>query len=92
MPTDKEHQRIDFDFGLWRQMLIDELWWKRDLCVDEVIHIYRTTVTAWGHGSKYHANDPVGGSVELTKIYEQCKLVSALKKDYHGKEISSTDC
>lgn len=92
MPTDHEHQRIDFDFALWRQMLIEELWWKRGICIDEAIHIYRATVNAWGHGAEYYANDPCGGSIDLTKLYEQCKIVSLLKKDHHGKEIPSTEC
>jgi len=74
-----------FDFGLWHRMLTEELWWKK-VSPDYATHLYQNTVNAWGHGMSYYSQDGVGGAVDLTKLYEQCKLVSALKKDYHGKE------
>ena len=86
MPTDHEYEKLNFDFSLWHQMLTEALWWK-EVCPDYAIHVYRNTVNAWGHGANYYAQDGVGGAVDLTKLYEQCKLVSLLKKDHHEKEI-----
>ena len=80
MPTDKESQRVTFDFKLWYQMLKEEIWWK-EVCPEYATHIYQNTVNAWGHGMNYYAQDGVGGAVDLTKLYEQCKLVSILKKE-----------
>ena len=74
-----------FDFDLWHRMLTEELWWKQ-VSPNYAVHLFQNTVNAWGHGMSYYAQDGVGGAVDLTKLYEQCKLVSALKKDYHGKE------
>jgi len=74
-----------FDFALWHRMLTEELWWKK-VSSDYAIHLYQNTVGSWAVGMNYYAQDGVGGAVDLTKLYEQCKLVSALKKDYHGKE------
>jgi hypothetical protein len=69
-----------FDFGLWHCMLTEELWWKK-VSPDYATHLYQNTVNAWGHGMSYYAQDGVGGAVDLTKLYEQCKLVSILKKE-----------
>lgn len=91
MPTDNEYQAVAFDFELWHQMLTEELWWK-ELCMNEAFHIYQNTVNAWGHGMLYYAQDGIGGAVDLTKLYEQCKLVSLLKKDHHGSQINSENC
>lgn len=55
--------------------------------MSEAFHIYQNTVTAWGFGRRYYSQDGIGGTVDLTKLYEQCKLVSLLKKDHHGNEI-----
>lgn len=70
----------NFDFGLWHHMLTEELWWKK-VSPDYANHVYQNTVNAWGHGMNYYAQDGVGGAVDLTKLYEQCKLISILKKE-----------
>lgn len=86
MPTDDEYQAVAFDFEIWHQMLTEELWCRKPT-MSEAFHIYQNTVTAWGFGRRYYAQDGIGGTVDLTKLYEQCKLVSLLKKDHHGNEI-----
>jgi hypothetical protein len=73
----------NFDFNLWHQMLVEELWWKQP-SMDQAFHIYQNTVNAWGHGMNYYAQDGVGGAVDLTNLYEQCKLVSTLKGVSNG--------
>jgi hypothetical protein len=80
-----------FDFDLWHNMLKESLWWK-ETSPEYAFHIYQNTVAAWGTGMHYYAQDGVGGAVDLTKLYEQCKLVSLLKKDHDEEEIPSTEC
>lgn len=71
-------QRFEnFDLRLWNQMLNDEL--PRPITVFHAAEIYQRTVVAWGHGMSHYAQDGIGGAVDLTKLYEQCKLVSLLK-------------
>jgi hypothetical protein len=61
-------------------MLTEELWWK-EVGPNYAIHLYQNTVGSWAAGMSYYAQDGVGGAVDLTKLYEQCKLVSILKKE-----------
>lgn len=44
--------------------------------------LYYRAVTAWATNTKFEIQDGVGGWVDLTKIYEQCKLIDALKVNY----------
>ena len=44
--------------------------------------LYYRAATAWGHDQKYEIPDGTGGWVDLTKIYEQCKLLSILKENH----------
>ena len=37
---------------------------------------------AYDNGLKYYVRDPIGGEVELTRIYEQFKMFYALKAEY----------
>jgi hypothetical protein len=80
MRPSSDESVVGFDFELWHEMLAEELWWK-EICMNEAFHIYQNTVGAWGVGMNYYAQDGVGGAVDLTKLYEQCKLVSILKKE-----------
>lgn len=77
------------DLKLWHTILTDAVHWQ-DIDEHMAIDIYRRTVVAWGHDMTYHMN---GGpeSIDLTKLYEQYKMVAALKrtnfdqeKDNHG--------
>jgi hypothetical protein len=43
---------------------------------------YYRAATAWGHDQKYEIPDGIGGCVDLTKLYEQCKLLSVLKENH----------
>ena len=72
----------EFDLKLWTQMLNDELptlGQGRPISVFYAVEIYQRTVVAWGQGMSHYAQDGIGGAVDLTKLYEQCKLVSLLK-------------
>ena len=44
--------------------------------------LYYRAVTAWSHNQKFEIPDGIGGWVDLTKIYEQCKLLSVLKENH----------
>jgi hypothetical protein len=44
--------------------------------------LYYRAATAWGHDQKYEIPNGVGGWVDLTKLYEQCKLLSVLKENH----------
>jgi hypothetical protein len=44
--------------------------------------LYYRAATAWGHDQKFEIPDGIGGWVDLTKIYEQCKLLSVLKENH----------
>jgi hypothetical protein len=44
--------------------------------------LYYRAATAWGHDQKFEIPDGVGGWVDLTKLYEQCKLLSVLKESH----------
>jgi hypothetical protein len=72
----------EFDLKLWMQMLDDELPFLnqgRPVSCFHAADIYQRTVVAWGQGMSHYAQDGMGGAVDLTKLYEQCKLVSLLK-------------
>jgi hypothetical protein len=79
-----QDQYQNFDLGLWTRVLNEELPWLgqgRPISVFQAAEIYQRTVVAWGEGRTHYAQDGVGGAVDLTKLYEQCKLVSILKKE-----------
>ena len=66
------------DFDLWRDMLSETVWWEK-FTNNTAYAVYQRTVVVWGHGEKYYAHGPGGEQVELTELYEQCKMVSVLK-------------
>ena len=41
--------------------------------------LYFRAATAWGHNQILQIPNGAGGWVDLTKLYEQCKLLSILK-------------
>ena len=44
--------------------------------------LYFRAATAWGHDQKLEIADGIGGWVDLTKLYEQFKLLSLLKENH----------
>jgi hypothetical protein len=44
--------------------------------------LYFRAATAWGHDQKFEIANGVGGWVDLTKLYEQFKLLSILKENH----------
>ena len=44
--------------------------------------LYFRAATAWGMGQQLTVPNGIGGDVDLTKIYEQFKLMDLLKADH----------
>jgi hypothetical protein len=44
--------------------------------------LYYRAVTAWEHSQKFEIANGIGGWVDLTKLYEQFKLLSILKENH----------
>jgi hypothetical protein len=44
--------------------------------------LYYRAVTAWSHNQKLEIANGIGGWVDLTNLYEQCKLLSILKENH----------
>ena len=78
------------NFKLWRDMLSEAVWWEK-FDDDKAYAVYQRTVVISGTGQTYHAQG-AGQQVDLTKLYEQCKMLSILKDGANEKEISSSDC
>ena len=43
--------------------------------------LYYRVATAWGSGQQFTVPDGTGGRVDLTNLFEQCKLIAILKGD-----------
>jgi len=50
--------------------------------------LYFRAATAWGSNQQFEIADGMGGQVDLTKLYEQCKIMSLLKGEYNGNKES----
>jgi hypothetical protein len=48
--------------------------------------LYYRAVTAWATDTKFEIQDGLGGWVDLTKLYEQCKILTLLKGEHNGNE------
>ena len=46
--------------------------------------LYFRAATAWGSGYQLTIPDGIGGNVDLTKLYEQFKILSLLKGEHNG--------
>ena len=46
--------------------------------------LYYRAVIAWATDTKFEIPNGIGGTVDLTKLYEQCKIMSLLKGEYNG--------
>lgn len=67
----------------WYQTLVQEIWWY-DISEEFAAHLLRNTIRA--HKSKYEYFFQGLENIELTKIYDQCKLVSILAKDHNDEK------
>ena len=47
---------------------------------------YHRAATAWGCDQKLEVADGMGGRVDLTKLYEQYRIIKALKENYAQEE------
>lgn len=77
------------DLKLWHQLVTESVWWRK-YSIDESFDLYQRAAVAWGMGTEYYAQGP--DTVNLTKLFEQYKLLATLKGNHHGKEINSEDC
>ena len=67
----------------WVDELKTKIWW-HDISKDFAYHLLRNTVRAHLDKSEYFFQGME--NIELTKIYEQCKIISLLAKEYHGAQ------
>ncbi len=72
---------LSIDLNDWYRCLQDAMWWE-ELHPDHAILLYQYTQKAYYEKLKYFIQDPIGGEIELTKIYEQFKLLETLKANY----------
>lgn len=52
--------------------------------------LYYRAVTAWATDTKFEIPNGMGGTVDLTKLYEQCKIISLLKGEYNGNKENAS--
>jgi hypothetical protein len=64
---------------LWKELVMQE---SPILSESAAELLYYRAATAWGHDQKFEIIDGMGGWVDLTKLYEQCKLLSVLKENH----------
>lgn len=68
----------------WYESIKHKVWW-RDIGFNECFHLMKITKRAHDAGSKYFMNDALGDPINLTEIYEQCRI-HYLLKETHGNE------
>ena len=78
------------NFDLWHQLLTETVCWQ-DIDPYLSLDILQRTAVAWAHDQKYFMQSGPE-RVDLTKLYEQYKLLETLKGTYHGEEIDSEHC
>lgn len=72
---------LNISLNDWHSVLQDAMWWE-DLHPDHAIMLYKYIRKAYDEGLEYYVRGPGSGEVELTKIYEQFKLLHTLKAEY----------
>ncbi len=77
------------DFDLWYTMLKESIYWQ-DIDPYMALEIYQRTVVAWGMDEQYYMQGLE--RVDLTKLFEQYKLIQTIKGTHHGEEISPEHC
>jgi hypothetical protein len=77
------------DFKLWHTVLTEAVYWQ-DISEGMSMDILHRTAVAWAHDQTYYLQGVE--RVDLTKLYEQCKLIETIKGYNHGQEITSENC
>lgn len=72
---------MDFNLQDWYNVLQDALYWET-LNPDRAILLYKYVHRAYEKGYTYFVTGVKGEDIDLTKIYEQFKLLQLLKTDY----------
>jgi hypothetical protein len=65
--------------NLWKKLVMQE---SPILTESAAELLYYRAVTAWSHNQKLEIANGIGGWVNLTKLYEQCKILSILKENH----------
>lgn len=67
------------DLKLWDQLLRETVYWQ---AIDDrmSLDIYHRTAVAWGNDQKFYLQSGPE-RVDLTDLFEKCKLLSILKGD-----------
>jgi hypothetical protein len=65
--------------NLWKKLVMQE---SPILSEDTAELLYFRAATAWSYNQKLEIANGIGGWVNLTKLYEQCKLLSILKENH----------
>lgn len=85
LPDDAERElltALDNKFwSCWVEELKTKIWWY-DISKDFAYHLLRNTIRAHIAKAEYYFQGM--DNVELTKIYDQCKIISLLAKEYRG--------
>jgi hypothetical protein len=71
-------------WSCWVEELKTKIWWF-DISEEFAYHLLRNTLRAHKANAEYFFQGLE--NVELTKIFDQCKLVSILAKETHGTEV-----
>jgi hypothetical protein len=85
---DKLESRTDFYldqkfYSCWLEEIRAKIYW-HEVSDDFAWHLLENTVRAYLSKSEYYFQGM--DNVELTKIYQQCKIISILAKEEHGSE------
>ena len=82
-------KRILMDFKLWHSLLTEAVYWQK-IDTSMSLDILQRTAIAWAHDQTYYLQGV--DRVDLTKLFEQYKLIETLKGTHDGQEIHSQDC
>lgn len=78
------------DFKLWYQLLRETVHWQ-DINHDMAYDILQRTAVAWAHDQTYYLQSGPE-RVDLTKLYEQYKLLETIKGTSYDQELGSEHC
>lgn len=70
---------MNLNINLWTELVMQQ---SPILSESAAELLYFRAATAWGHDQKLEIADGIGGWVDLTKLYEQFKLLSLLKENH----------
>ncbi len=66
-------------FGLWERLVEEAVWWQK-FQPYQLEELYRRASVVWMLNEQYYIQGP--DSVNLTKLYEEYRVLAALRKDY----------